>query len=89
MSLLSAEQTFESLDAVGTQTFAVRPGLPMSDLLELSSCRLSETIELLREQSEGNEGLSQNTIYIVQNQLVTAKALIDACSSGLLQGGAL
>ncbi|MBZ9666354.1 hypothetical protein H3221_016545 [Pseudomonas sp. LMG 31766] len=55
--------------------------------MELSSCRLAETLELLREQAEGDEGLSQNTLYVVQNQLETAKAMLDACTAGLVQFG--
>lgn len=85
--ITSREHTFESLSSDGVMALAVRAGLPVSDLLELSSCRLGETLELLREQAEGDEGLSQNTLYVVQNQIETAKAMLDACSAGLILAG--
>lgn len=85
--ITTREQTFESLNSDGLNALAVRPGLPVSDLLELSSCRLAETLELLREQAEADEGLSQNTLYVVQNQIETAKAMLDACTAGLILAG--
>lgn len=85
--ITSSEYAFESLSSDGVKALSVRPGLPVSDLLELSSCRLAEIIELLRGQAEGDEGLSQNTLYVVQNQIETAKAMLDACTAGLILAG--
>lgn len=84
MSALSREWHFEDLSGDQQYALAIRADLPVDDLLELSSCRLAEVLELLREQAEGNEGLTQNTLYIVQNQIEMAKAMIDACSLGLI-----
>ncbi|MGP9823786.1 hypothetical protein ACT048_04825 [Ectopseudomonas khazarica] len=85
--ITSREQTFEGLSNTGVDALAVRSGLPAEDLMDLSSRRLAETIELLREQAEGDEGLSQNTLYVVQNQLEVAKAMLDACIDGLVKFG--
>lgn len=85
--ITSRERTFEGLSNTGVDALAVRSGLPVEGLMELSSCRLAETLELLREQAEGDEGLVLNTLYVVQNQLETAKAMLDACTAGLVQFG--
>ncbi|MBO3274088.1 hypothetical protein [Pseudomonas schmalbachii] len=84
MSALSRESLFEDLSCDQQYALAVRAGLPIYDLLELGSCRLAEVLELLREQAGHDMGISQNTLYIVRNQIEMAKAMIDACSSGLV-----
>jgi len=76
-------QSFESLGQSG-DLVEVRAGAPIDEVLELASCRLSEVLELLREQAEHDEGLTQNMLYVTQDLLVGAKAMVDACSGGLL-----
>lgn len=75
--------SFESLGHSG-DLFEVRAGAPIDEVLELASCRLAEVLELLREQAEHDEGLTQNMLYVTQELLEGTKAMVDACSSGLL-----
>lgn len=64
--------------------FSVRPGVPFIDALEISSCRISEILLFLRDHVDEEEGLKVSAVYLMQDHLVGAKAILDSAASGLM-----
>lgn len=69
----------------------VRPGVCVIDALEDSSCLLSEVLLFIREHMDEDHGLKVSGVYLLQEHLVHAKAVLDSSVSGLIHsrhGGA-
>lgn len=62
---------------------SVLDGAPISRALESASCRLCEVMTFLMELSDEEEGISQNSVYLVHRSLEAAKALVDATASSI------
>jgi hypothetical protein len=84
---VTSQEPFESVDGGEVYAVAVLPGVPVQALLEHCSYRMAILKEFLRESSEGDDGVSQNTLFLIENEVSLAKAMVDACSSGLMKGG--
>ncbi|ERX91930.1 TPA: DUF3077 domain-containing protein [Pseudomonas aeruginosa] len=84
LTALTALNEFESLGG-GRYLLQVRSGVPVGEALDSASCRLSEVIEFLREQSVDEQGLSQNSLYLVWFLVENVKAVVDAANLGVLR----
>jgi pentose-5-phosphate-3-epimerase len=83
---VTAEQQFETFDG-DSCVLAVRPDLGVQAVLEHCSYRMAILREFIRESAEDEGGISQNTLFLIESEVDAAKALVDACSSGLMKGG--
>jgi hypothetical protein len=67
------------------ELMSVRSGVPVLDALELSSCRMSELLSFIRDHVDEDDGLKVSAVYLAQEHLIGAKAMLDSCISGLMQ----
>jgi hypothetical protein len=81
------------VDHENDEYLQVRPDIPVLDAIERSSCRIAEILLFLREHYDDETGLKVSGVYMVQEHLISAKALIDASVNGLIaaqrEGGAV
>lgn len=84
---LTAEWDFHVINAEQNHCLRVTPGLPVLDVLEDSSCRLAEVLKFIDDHLDDERGLKVSALYLLQNHLVTAKALVDSSTAGLIRAG--
>lgn len=66
------------------ETLQVRGGMDVVDALEDSSYRLSEVLLFIREYLDEEQGLKTSGVYLLQEQVMNAKAVLDASVAGLM-----
>lgn len=66
------------------ETLQVRAGIDVVDALEDSSCRLSEVLLFIRDHLDDDLGLKTSGVYLLQEHVMNAKAVLDASVAGLM-----
>ncbi|POQ03667.1 hypothetical protein [Pseudomonas syringae] len=82
---------FRPINPAGDEILQVRSGVCVIDALEDSSCLLSEVLLFIRDHLDEDAGLKVSGVYLLQEHLINAKAVLDASVSGLMaqrSGGA-
>ena len=72
----------ENCDA--SEILEVRAGVCVVDALEISSCRLSEALLFIKDYSDFDVGLKTSGVYLLQECLISAKAVLDSSIKGLM-----
>jgi hypothetical protein len=62
----------------------VRAGIDVVDALEDSSSRLSEVLLFICQYTDEEEGLKTSGVYLLKEQVMNAKAVLDASVAGLM-----
>lgn len=62
----------------------VRAGIDVVDALEDSSSRLSEVLLFICDYTDEEDGLKPSGVYLLKEQVMNAKAVLDASVSGLM-----
>ncbi|KWS41932.1 MULTISPECIES: hypothetical protein [Pseudomonas syringae group] len=82
---VAVTQPFEVIDHGKDEFLQVRSGIPALDAMELSSAWLSEVLLFIRDYYDEETGLKTSGVYLIQQQLISAKALIDASVVGIME----
>lgn len=77
-------QPFEVVDHDKDEFLQVRSDVPVLKAMEESSTWLSEVLLFIRDYNDDEDGLKTSGVYLIQQQLIGAKALIDASVDGII-----
>lgn len=75
---------FKAISTESDHIFQVTPGVCLVDALEDSSCLLSEVLLFIQQYNDEDSGLKTAGVYLIQEVLVNAKAIVDSSVSGLM-----
>ncbi|TDV44426.1 hypothetical protein EC919_11498 [Pseudomonas graminis] len=75
---------FKAINPESDQIFQVTPGICLVDALENSSCLLSEVLLFIQQYHDEDSGLKTAGVYLIQEVLVSAKAIVDSSVCGLM-----
>lgn len=81
---VTAVMAFKAINPDGDRIFQVAPGVCVVDALEDGSCLLSEILMFTSEYNDADTGLKPGAIYLIQETLESAKAIVDSSVSGLM-----
>ena len=81
---VTAAMSFKVINPGGDRIFQVTPGLCVVDALEDSSCLLSEVLLFIQEYNDEDTGLKTGGVYLIQEILANAKAIVDSSVCGLM-----
>lgn len=81
---VTVETAYKACHGADDETLQVRGGIDVIDALEDSSCRLSEVLLFIREYLDEDAGLKISAVYLLQEQLMNAKAVLDSSVAGLM-----
>lgn len=75
---------FKAINPDGDRIFQVTPGICVVDALEDGSCLLSEILMFISEYHDADTGLKPGAVYLIQETLENAKAIVDSSVCGLM-----
>jgi hypothetical protein len=81
---VTAVTAFKAINPHDDRIFQVAPGVDVVDALEDSSCLLSEVLFFLKEYHDEDTGLKTAGVYLIQEVLLNAKAIVDSSVCGLM-----
>lgn len=81
---VTAVMAFKAINPEGDRMFQVTPGVCVIDALEDSSCLLSEILLFIQQYNDEDQGMKTAGVYMIQEVLVNAKAIVDSSVCGLM-----
>jgi hypothetical protein len=81
---LTQPTPFKAINPESDRIFQVNSGICLIDALEDSSCLLSEVLLFIQQYNDEDSGLKTAGVYLIQEVLVNAKAIVDSSVSGLM-----
>lgn len=81
---VAVTQPFEVIDHEKDEYLQIRSDIPVLKAMEESSTWLSEVLLFIRDYNDDEDGLKVSGVYLIQQQLIGAKALIDASVDGIM-----